>query len=248
MLEIRNLHKSFDGVHAVDDLSLSIEPGKITSIIGPNGAGKTTVFNIVTGFLQTDGGSISFEGKTITSLPAWKIARKGLSRTFQQVRLLKRMTVLENIMLGMQHQKGENPLAALLGGSTLSKEQKDNTAKAEKLLAFIGLSEYRDIFTENLSYGQQKLVSVACALAAEPKMLLLDEPVSGVQPEMIKLIEAKLRELSKSNITIVLIEHDMEFVMRISDTVVVMDDGKKIATGTPAEIRNNPDILKAYLS
>ena len=235
-------------MHAVDDLSLSIEPGKITSIIGPNGAGKTTVFNIVTGFLPPDSGSISFEEKKITLLPAWKIARKGLSRTFQQVRLLKRMTVLDNIMLGIPHQKGENPVVALTGGASLSKEVKDNTAKAEKLLAFIGLSEYRDVFTENLSYGQQKLVSIACALAAEPKMLLLDEPVSGVQPEMIKVIEAKLRELSKNNITIVLIEHDMEFVIRISDTVVVMDDGKKIATGTPTEIRNNPEILKAYLS
>jgi ABC-type branched-subunit amino acid transport system ATPase component len=248
MLKIKNLHKSFDGVHAVDDFSLTIAPRTITSIIGPNGAGKTTVFNIVTGFLQADSGIITFDGKNIYSQAAWKITRSGISRTFQQVRLLKKMTVLENILIGMQNQSGERVLNALFRHSSTSAEVKKHREKAEEWLRFIGLSEYRDTFTENLSYGQQKLVSVACALATEPKLLLLDEPVSGVQPEMIRNIESKLRELVKKNLTIVLIEHDMEFVGRVSDTIVVMDEGKKIASGTPSEIRNNPQVLEAYLS
>jgi ABC-type branched-subunit amino acid transport system ATPase component len=249
MLEIRNLYKSFDGVLAVQDFSVSLETGKITSLIGPNGAGKSTVFNVVTGFLSANAGQISLDGKNLLDLSPWKITRLGVSRTFQNLRLFKKLTALENVMLGRQNQSGENLLNAVFSFSENSVENRVHIQKSEELLDFVGLSEKGNDLAENLSYGQQKLLSIACALAAEPKLLLLDEPVSGVQPAMVEKINAILKELvDKQKKTIFLIEHDIDFVLKISDTIVVMDDGRKISEGTPAIIKNNAEILEAYLS
>ncbi|MBI4548914.1 MAG: ABC transporter ATP-binding protein [Ignavibacteriae bacterium] len=249
MLEIRNLNKNFDGVQAVQDFTLSLQSGKITSLIGPNGAGKTTVFNIVTGFIYPNSGTVTFDNASLRNLPPWKIAQLSISRTFQDLRLFKRLTVLENVLLGRKHQSGERFLNALLNFSTESPEYKDHLAKAISLLEFVGLMEHRSQLTENLSYGQQKLLTIACCLAAEPEMLLLDEPVSGVQPAMVDKIAEILQQLvKKRRKTIFLIEHDMEFVLRISDLVVVMDEGKKITEGNPSVIRSQPEILEAYLS
>jgi ABC-type branched-subunit amino acid transport system ATPase component len=249
MLEIKNICKSFDGVKAVNDFSLSASEKKITSLIGPNGAGKTTVFNVVTGFLVPDSGDVLFRGASVAKKPPYKIARKGMTRTFQNLRLFKKLTAFENVMLGRQNQKGERLFDALVSFSKNSPEHRDHVEKAEALLTFVGLHDHRDELAENLSYGQQKLLSIACCLATEPDLLLLDEPVSGVQPAMIEKIVEVIHDLvSNQGKTVLLIEHDIDFVLNISDTVVVMDEGKKIAEGTPSIIKNSPEILEAYLS
>ena len=249
VLEITNLHKSFDGLKAVEGFSLSLESGKITSLIGPNGAGKTTVFNIVTGFLTPNSGTITFEQGRLTGLSPFGIARRGMARTFQNLRLFRKMTVLDNLLLSHQNQPGENFLNALFAYSDSSPENKRRLGKSLSLLEFVGLAEYRHELADNLSYGQQKLLTIACCLAMEPKLLMLDEPVSGVQPIMIEKITNILKELvEKEKKSVFLIEHDMDFVLRISDNVVVMDDGKKITEGTPEVVKNNPEILEAYLS
>lgn len=249
MLQIRNLSKSFDGVQAVRDVSLSIRQERITSLIGPNGAGKTTLFNITTGFLKADHGSVRFKDRALTKLAPWKISQLGIVRTFQNLRLFRKLTALENVLLGIRNQHGEQVLHALLRFSQLSPEHKRNLQRADELLDFVGLSTHRHELADNLSYGQQKLLSIACCLAVDPDLLLLDEPVSGVQPEMIRKIEALIRELvSKHKKTVFLIEHDIEFVLRISDTVVVMDDGRKILENKPETIQTKPEILEAYLA
>ena len=245
---VKNLYKSFDGVKAVQDFSLTLEAKKVTSLIGPNGAGKTTVFNIVTGFLQASEGDVLFHGERIIGTASWKIARKGISRTFQNLRLFRKLTVVENVLLGRQKQSGEQLLRALFTFSENSPEHRHNIEQAMGQLAFLGLEDKRNDLAENLSYGQQKLLSIACCLAAEPELVMLDEPVSGVQPAMVEKIETVIRELIRRQKTVFLIEHDIDFVLRISNTVVVMDDGCKIAEGTPDLIRNKPEILEAYLS
>jgi branched-chain amino acid transport system ATP-binding protein len=249
MLEIKNLYKNFDGVQAVSDFSLALEARKITSLIGPNGAGKTTVFNVVTGFFPPTNGNVLYRSQSVVGRSAWKIARLGISRTFQNLRLFHKLTALDNVLLGRQDQHGEGFLNALLKFSENSPENRENVDKAMSLLKFVGLEDHRDELAENLSYGQQKLLSIACCLSSEPELLLLDEPVSGVQPAMVEKIQSILRELvTKQNKTVFLIEHDIEFVLRISDVVVVMDEGKKIAEDVPSTIQNNAEILEAYLS
>jgi branched-chain amino acid transport system ATP-binding protein len=249
MLQVRKLSKAFDGLQAVKDLSLEALPGKITSLIGPNGAGKTTVFNMITGFLTPDMGDVRLNGNTISGLSPWQIARRGISRTFQNLRLFRKMTVQGNILLGIQRQQGEGFLNALISFSSHSPAHGASLKKVHELVEFVGLEQLSDELAENLSYGQQKLLSMACCLATEPTLLLLDEPVAGVQPEMIKKIENVLQSLVKNEgKTIFLIEHDIDFVLRVSDTIVVMDDGKKITEGVPDSIRSNSEILEAYLS
>jgi ABC-type branched-subunit amino acid transport system ATPase component len=249
VLQIQNLSKSFDGVQAVQDVSLSIQAGKITSLIGPNGAGKTTLFNVVTGFLQADHGTVKFKDHPLNSLSPWRIVRAGVARTFQNLRLFRKLTVLENVLLGIKGQRGEQFLNALFQFSHNSTDHTRSVKRAEELIDFVGLSTHRNELADNLSYGQQKLLSIACCLAGDPELLLLDEPVAGVQPEMIKKIEGLIKELvEKQNRTVFLIEHDIDFVLRISDTVVVMDDGRKIVEDKPESIRNNSAILEAYLS
>jgi len=249
VLQISNLHKSFDGVHAVQDFSLSLLPRQITSLIGPNGAGKTTVFNLITGFLSADGGDATYHSASLLSLTPWRIARMGISRTFQNLRLFHRMTILESVLLGRQNQPGERFLNALLAFRKGSKEHREAVDASMTLVEFVGLVDHRYELVENLSYGQQKLLSIACCLATEPYLILLDEPVAGVQPKMVEKIAEVLKDLvSRQEKTILLIEHDIDFVLRISDRVVVMDDGKKIREGAPEEVRNTPQILEAYLS
>lgn len=249
MLEIKNLYKNFDGVQAVWDFSLSLQPRRITSIIGPNGAGKTTVFNIVTGFFPPTSGRVAYRTKSVIGQAPWKIANLGISRTFQNLRLFHRLTALENVLLGKQNQNGERFLNALLMFSEKSAEHQANIEKAMSLLEFVGLADQKHELAENLSYGQQKLLTIACCLASDPELLLLDEPVSGVQPVMVEKIQSILKELViRQGKTVFLIEHDIDFVLRISDTVVVMDDGKKIAEDLPSAIQNNAEILEAYLS
>ncbi len=246
MIEVRDLSKSFGGIRAVDKVSLRIEEKKITSIIGPNGAGKTTLFNLMTGFLLPDQGQVLFRGEAITGLFPYQIARRGIARTFQDLRLIRQVTVLENVLLAGKNQKGEKLFHALFWNGIRGEEKKLREA-ARAILAFVGLTEHAGELAGALSYGEQKLLTLACCLAMEPDLLLLDEPVSGIHPEILEKILALFQELVKQGKTVVFIEHDIEAVRKVSDTVVVMDEGKVIATGKPETVLQDPAIVEAYL-
>lgn len=248
VLEIKNITKSFDGLKAVNDFSCSIEKGNIVGLIGPNGAGKTTLFNIITGFLKPGAGEIIFDNKNIETLPSYKIVYLGISRTFQDLRLIHQMPVIENVLMSFQNQPGESLINIYFKNKSSAAVEAANHKKTLELLDFAGIKDKAYDLASNLSYGQQKLLSIVCCLAADPQIILLDEPVSGVQPVMIEKIYSMLKVLKKQDKTIILIEHDIDFVSRISDKIIVMDEGKKIAEGLPEEIKNNHEILEAYLS
>ena len=247
ILKIINMNKNFDGTIALDDFSLEIPQNSITGIIGPNGAGKTTLFNVITGFLPPDSGKIIFNGKNLSRLPAYRIMRLGLSRTFQQLRLITRMTVLDNILLAFQNQAGDHMRNIFLFPGRIREQEMRNKEEAKELLAFMGIESKANDLVDDLSYGQQKMVSLACCLASEADVLLLDEPVAGINPETIEKILAVIKKLPEKGKAIVLIEHNIEAVMKVCDRVIFMDQGKKIAEGAPESVRNNPYVIKAYL-
>ena len=246
-LSIINVNKKFDGTIALDNFSLEIPRDSITGIIGPNGAGKTTLFNVITGFLPLDSGEIIYNGKNLSRMPSYKIARTGIVRTFQQLRLITRMTVLDNILLSFQNQAGENLKNTFLFPRQVKKQERKNREKANELLAFMGIEEKAGDLVEDLSYGQQKMVSLACCLASGADLLLLDEPVAGINPEIIEKILKIIKKLQKAGKTFVLIEHNIEAVMQVCDRVIFMDEGKKLAEGDPESVRHDPAVIDAYL-
>jgi ABC-type branched-subunit amino acid transport system ATPase component len=247
ILEIEGLAKSFGGLRAVNDLSFAVNGGTITSLIGGNGAGKTTVFNLVTGYLFPDGGRVRSRGTRIDGMPPHRIARTGIARGFQELRLFNRLTALDNIVAAIPARRSESILGALLGGRALRAENQKNIAHGRELLRELTLEGEADSLAERLSYGQQKLLALGRLLAAEGELLLLDEPTSGLSPAMVDDFCARARALAGAGKTILLIEHNVEIVMRLSDWIVVMHQGGKIAEGTPDAVRRNVIVMHTYL-
>jgi branched-chain amino acid transport system ATP-binding protein len=239
MLEVKGLNKHFGGIQAVDDCSFSIEEGRIASLIGPNGAGKTTVFNLVTGLLPLDSGEIYFLGKKINGLQPHVITRMGISRTFQITRDLQEMTVLENMVIQSQ----VNGLINMFGSSS----SKHETEHAMELLSFVGISHLAQEKAKSLSYGQKKLMEFASVLMSSPKLIMLDEPAGGVNPTLLESIIDRILELNKKGITFLIVEHNMDLVMKISDPVICMAYGSVLTEGCPKDIQNNPLVMEAYL-
>ncbi len=247
MLEVANLEKNFGGIKAVDRCSLKVQQGSITGLIGPNGAGKTTLFNLITGFYEPDGGEIWFSGEKITSLSPHKIARKALTRTFQIPRELREMTVLENLMVVPENQIGEHIWNSLFRPRVVRDQERQLRDKALEVLEFVELMDLANDYAKNLSSGQKKLLELARTLMAEPKMILLDEPGAGVNPTLMRKLTRNIEKLRQRGKTFFLIEHDMDLIMSLCDTVIVMNKGKRLAEGAPDEIKENESVLEAYL-
>ena len=246
-LVLENVSKRFGGLLAVNDLNLKVPEGLILSLIGPNGAGKTTVFNMITGVYPPSAGAISYKGKTISDLKSHRIISRGIARTFQNIRLFKSMTVLENVQVGMHCRTHSGPLRALLKTRQEKLEEKEITEKSQEILQFIGLIDHQNDYASNLAYGEQRRLEVARALATRPQLLLLDEPAAGMNPKETAELMDLIRKLRDTGLTIFLVEHDMRLVMGISELVVVLDYGQKIAEGTPKEIQQNETVIEAYL-
>jgi branched-chain amino acid transport system ATP-binding protein len=248
MLRVEGLYKSFGGLLAVCDCSFTVDQGSITGLIGPNGAGKTTLFNIIAGRYKPDRGRIFFKGQEIDGLPPHKIFHKKLYRTFQITREFGQMTVLENLMLMPENQIGENIWNTWLRAGSVRNQEHELMKKASEVLDFVELSGLRDEYAGSLSGGQKKLLELGKSLMADPEMVLLDEPGAGVNPTLMKKLVDNVRRLrDEKNITFLLIEHNMDLIMELCDPIIVMSEGRKLAEGSPEEIRNNKQVLEAYL-
>jgi branched-chain amino acid transport system ATP-binding protein len=247
MLTVEHLSISFGGVRAVDDVSLAIAPGIVFSIIGPNGAGKTTLFNLISGLYLPEQGSVRLDGEDVTSLVPEALARRGLSRTFQNLQIFFRMTALENVMVGRHRHEKTGIFAELLHLPAVGRQNKLTRDAAMAALDKVGLAAAAERPAGRLSYGGLKRLEMARALASEPKLLLLDEPAAGCNPVETSEIEAIMRRLTGDGMTVVLVEHDMRLVMNVSDHIHVLANGRTLAEGTAAEVRANPAVIEAYL-
>ncbi|KQV90894.1 ABC transporter ATP-binding protein [Massilia sp. Root351] len=247
MLEIRNLSKSFGGVHAVQDVSFAIKEGSIHSVIGPNGAGKTTLFNLITGVYTPTRGEILLRGENVAGMSPDALARRGMSRTFQNLQICLNMTAIDNVMVGAHLRLNQNLFASMLRLPSVRKADRVCRDEAAQLMDFVGVGQYVDADSTQMPYGALKRLEIARALAARPKVLLLDEPAAGLNHTETGEIEALIRKVAQSGVTVVLVEHDMKLVMNLSDHILVLDYGKKLAEGTAAEVRANPDVVAAYL-
>jgi ABC-type branched-subunit amino acid transport system ATPase component len=248
LLDVQGLHKHFGGVAAVRDASFTVAEGSITALIGPNGAGKTTMFNLVSGFLRPDRGTVRFAGERIDRRRADAIARAGLVRAFQAARVLTRMSVLDNMLLAAQRQPGERLFTTLLAPGRGARREREVRERAEELLRLVRLSHLAGAYAGTLSGGQRKLLELGRALMVEPRMILLDEPMAGVAPVLGEQLLDHIRDLREHRgVTVLVIEHDMDVVMSISDRVIVMDEGRVIAEGPPVAIQRDERVIEAYL-
>ncbi|MCX6458159.1 MAG: ABC transporter ATP-binding protein [Actinobacteria bacterium] len=247
LLEVNNLTMEFGGVVALKEVNLHVSAGEIAALIGPNGAGKTTVFNVVTGYYQPTKGDVLLNSKSVLGLKSNKIARLGLARTFQNIRLFGDMTALENVMTGSDSRNKVGLVGSIIGTSRSRQEESLSHSRAAELLNFMGISHRSGQLARNLPYGDQRRLEIARALALEPKVLLLDEPAAGFNPQEKVELGELIKKIRDAGFAVLLIEHDMSLVMKISDRVSVLDFGQKIAEGTPSEIQNNQKVIDAYL-
>jgi branched-chain amino acid transport system ATP-binding protein len=247
LLSISHLGKRFGGLHVLQDVSFEVPAGSIYGLIGPNGAGKTTVFNLITGLLEPTSGSIDFQGESLLGLPSHRITRRGIARTFQNIRIFKEMDLLENVMVGMHDHLHYGSLALFLNTPACRAAEKRARERAFELLSWVGLEHKANMLADNLSYGDQRKLEFARALATEPKLLLLDEPVAGMNPSEKTILMEEINNIRNRGYGVFMIEHDMRFVMGLCDRIAVLNFGRIIAEGTPDEVRNNPDVIEAYL-
>ncbi len=247
LLQIRDVSKSFGGVQALYRVGFDVTEGRIHAVIGPNGAGKTTLFNVITGVFPPDKGRILLRGKEIQGRPMHELVTQGIARTFQNVELFGRMTVLENVLVGRHVRTRCGLLGAMFRWPGVEKEEREARAAAMDLLRFVGLEDAAHKKSEDLPFGWQRLVEIARALASEPCLLLLDEPAAGLNAVETARLSGLIRKIRDRGITVVLVEHDMNLTMDISDWIVVLDRGKKLAEGSPREIQSNDAVMQAYL-
>jgi branched-chain amino acid transport system ATP-binding protein len=247
LLEIVDLCKSFGGVQAVRHVSFAVDRGLIHSVIGPNGAGKTTLFNLITGIYAPTSGEIRLDGEPIHGCAPDALARRGLARTFQNLQVCLNMSALENVMVGAHLRLDRNLITAALRFPALVKRDRALREEAAELMRFVGLDAYVGARADAMPYGALKRLEIARALALKPRLLFLDEPAAGLNPKETQDVAALVRKVADSGITVVLVEHDMKMVMNLSDRILVLDYGKKLAEGTAAEVRRNPDVIAAYL-
>ena len=246
-LSVKALSVRFGGLVAIEDMTLEVREGEVLSLIGPNGAGKTTAFNAITGYLPAAAGEIVYGGRRLNGLKPNEIAQLGVVRTFQKTSVFGGRTVLENVLMGLHLQSKQRLLAIMLGLPSVVREERELDDEARRILDFVGLAWRANELGSALPYGEQRLLEIAIALAARPRLLLLDEPVSGMNPAETASFMNKLSDIRALGITVLLVEHDMKMVMGVSDRVVCLNQGRIIANGTPAEIQCNPEVVRAYL-
>ncbi len=247
LLEARGITKHFGGIKALNDITFRVKPGQIKAIIGPNGAGKTTLFNCISGVLKADKGEIRLNGESIVKLPPHRRAAAGISRTFQNVAIFPEMTVLENVLVGRHCRSKCEMLKAGFRTMSMRREEKDIEDKGWSFLEFVGLEEQADKLASELPLGDQRMLEIARALATEPKIVLLDEPAGGLNTKETERLAELIHQIRNSGVTVLLVEHDMNLVMDISDEILVINFGKKLAEGDPKSVKENPDVINAYL-
>lgn len=247
LLAANNLSKSFGGIRAVDSASITVNQGSITGLIGPNGAGKTTLFNLLSNFIQPDQGEVLFDGAPIHHLQPYQVTRQGMVRTFQVARVLSRLSVLENMLLAVQHQTGENFWNVWLNPRQVQREERQQRDRAKEILASVGLAHMTHEYAGSLSGGQRKLLELARTLMVHPKLILLDEPAAGVNPTLIRQICNHIQTWNREGISFLIIEHNMDVIMSLCDRVWVLAEGRNLASGTPTEIQTNDRVLESYL-
>jgi len=247
ILAVESLSREFGGVHALDALSFAVEEGHVHSVIGPNGAGKTTLFNVITGIYRPSAGRVRFAGEDVTGLQPHLLAARGMSRTFQNLQIFFNMTTRENVMVGLHRHLDSRMAPAILRLPRIARGDMMAREKAAALLDYVGLGDQIDEAANGLPYGALKRLEIARALAAEPRLLLLDEPAAGLNPAETRAIDDLIGRVAARGVTILLVEHDMRLVMEVSDRILVLDYGRKLAEGNAAEVRANPDVIAAYL-